>query len=90
MDPELSTWYHERRERIVRGSWERAFFGSLLVVLALTIMVLIGMGLANPNSRPVVLIFAGFGAFVVCARYAIIWYMTRKLKLEFAKKAMTQ
>lgn len=90
MDPELSTWYHEKMDRVRRRSWEQAFFGTMAFVIALMMLGLLYMGLANPNSRPIVLIFVAFGVVVVVARFAIIAYHERKLKLEFAKRAMTQ
>ena len=90
MDPELSIWYHEKRDRVRRHSWEQAFFGMIVFTLVLVGMGLIYLGLANPKSRPIVLFFVAFFVMVVIVRFALVAYHERRLKLEFAKRAMTQ
>lgn len=91
-EEQLKAEYDERMQRIKSNSWSIAGMG--MVVLVLLTFICFGLYewyLRSPRNAALTLAgFAGLALAYLAIRFGVVWWYSRKLKIQYAMRVMTQ
>lgn len=91
MNERLTRDYEANLKAIRAGSWEPAIIGTLIAAAVGGILFLVFYALYKNNVLGQLALGMSVGTLtIVVVRQCIVWYHVRRLRKEFAVRAMTE